>query len=368
MKKKFVIILMFIAASLGVVRASSPLEVLHEAVAECVGPLPADCDTIIACGNYDVRIVVKDGRPERIGLNLFSDGLREHADGSMLDYISQSLLAKALNLDQDCFRNLVITSGEIKDFRNLTPQSPCEIKSIDAKQMMVQWSVGSDDRPVCVSVPISYQNANGGASRSDIEMNFIEKIRQSKLSRNKKFPIDASDLEPYGDGLFVLAGESYINREITRNVYLSDKKKLTPVWSAEYPAESIANLLINPTGKYGNVMVELTILLHEYGEKETLTVPLERFLAVCEQEGCQAFWGVEKEKDGRVEGTLFMLNSRQGYDHVLKIEFDAAGVIDGKTPVKARASLFIPTNNVDNLFKPYRKKTQKEKIRWRTIR
>lgn len=54
----------------------------------------------------------------------------------------------------------------------------------------------------------------------------------------------------------------------------------------------------------------------------------------------------------------------QGYDHVFSIECKPEDVIDGNGTIKARASLYIPTNNVDNLFQPYVKKSKNEKINY----
>lgn len=91
---------------------------------------------------------------------------------------------------------------------------------------------------------------------------------------------------------------------------------------------------------------------------------MDRFLAYCEEEGCVPFWGVEKFHNGKLEGALFIYNQDQGYDHVLKIDCIPQEVIEGKGSITARASLFVPTNNVNNLFQPYIKKTDKERIRY----
>lgn len=201
-----------------------------------------------------------------------------------------------------------------------------------------------------------------GRGRGEAEDRLIEQIRKSDGRRSTAFEIQEERLSPYGEELFVLPGQTYQNREITRNVYLD--ASLSPVWDLSHPSESIANLFLFPSGIYGDVEMEMTVLKHEYGEKEVLEVQVGQALAAFEQEGCLPYWGIERMEGGKLEGALFLYNPWEGYDHVLKIECSPEEIISGAGIVKARASLYIPANNVDNLHAPYVKKTDEEKIKY----
>ena len=140
---------------------------------------------------------------------------------------------------------------------------------------------------------------------------------------------------------------------------------LKPVWTTAQPLESMANLFLFPSEAYGEKMIELTVLKHEYGTREKLTVPLAGLLAVCESEGCETYWGVETYENGLLCGALFFRNRRGGYDHVLKIECNPTEVIGGTGKLTARASLYVPTNNIHNLMAPIPDKEGKSrKIRY----
>ncbi len=140
--------------------------------------------------------------------------------------------------------------------------------SSDARNIVVDWE--ANGKPVEVILPVSYETAKGN-NRSEIENLLINKLKESDGIR-KPFHIEKSNLESYGENLFILPAESYQNKDITRNIYLDSE--LIPIWDSNYSNESIANLLFSPSGKYGDILSDLTILRHEYGEKETITTPV----------------------------------------------------------------------------------------------
>lgn len=182
--------------------------------------------------------------------------------------------------------------------------------------------------------------------------------------KRRKATFDLNTSEPYDDDKYIIPGSSYQNKNITRNIYLTTDSVINPIWDSKFPLESIANLFICPNEIYRDIELNVTVLKHEYGEKENFIVALDTFLAYCEEEGCVPFWGVEKFHGGKIEGALFLYNQGQGYDHVLKIDCDPKAVIENNGSISARVSLFVPTNNVNNLFQPYIKKSDKEKIHY----
>ena len=319
------------------------------------------CDTIVVVDGYRVNIIKSNGEFIHVGLNLFSHEMKEGGDREQLNFIESALFAKSRKTDMDKSELLTITSGRIKDFRYLSPDSACKVSHLDSRRMTAEWII--EGKEVAVSLPMNYDVIKEG-SRSDIEQNFIDIIKNGGFKRASFDEINMEYLEPYGENLYILPGGSYINRNINRNIYFSDYDLMTPVWSPDYPLESFANLILYPSEVYTDPDVDVTVVRHEYGEKETFTAPLSQLLAVAEGEGCMAFWGMEKYEDGILEGSIFIYNRHQGYDHVVKITCDPVAVVNGEGTVKARVSLFIPTNNVRDMFTPYIKKTEEEKIRY----
>ena len=161
----------------------------------------------------------------------------------------------------------------------------------------------------------------------------------------------------------MVPGPQYLDRKIARNIYLSSADVSDIIWNSSKPVESISNLFSYGIKK-SNPGLDLTILKHEYGEQEHLKTSVESLLVVAEEEGCTPFWGVENFDGKKLTGSLFLYNPQQGYDHVVKIECNPTEIIDGTGEIKARAYLYVPTNNVKSLDEPYRTKSEDEKIKY----
>lgn len=319
----------------------------------------ANCDTIVDYNGFKVHIVKTGGRVAHYGLNLFNDEVKKSMGKDILNRLENGLLNLNLSKNKDDV-SVKIVSGDLKTLKYITPETSHSITNSNSRDLTVEWV--TDKGNVKVSMPLNYQSIKGG-SRSDIEQTFISNIKKQKKQRCM-VPFNLGTAVPYGEDKYVIPGYSYQNKDITRNVYLTTDSVVNPIWDANFPLESIANLFICPNGSYGDIELNITVLKHEYGEQERFTVALDRFLAYCEEEGCVPFWGVEKFIDGKIEGALFLYNQGQGYDHVLKIDCEPNAVIENNGSINARASLFVPTNNVNNLFQPYIKKTEKEKIHY----
>lgn len=306
-----------------------------------------DCDTIVNVEGYSVHLIRENGEDVFSGLNLFSQEMKESVDKELLSRIESDLYKEIL---QKSDTNDVITKiikGKVSELKSITPDTPCTISSVNSKNMKAEWNVNG--KIISVEIPVSYETAKG-TDRSKTEISMINRIKKSDGNRNP-IVIDKDNLESFGEDLFLLPGGSYHSKDITNNIYFDSS--LDPIWDTNHVFESFADLFILPSEKYGNEEVLLTVLKHEYGEKETIATTVNKMLAEFEKDGCVPFWGVEKLTNGVVEGALFLYNQKQGYDHVLKIECDPEEIINGNGQIKARASLFIPTNNVDNLYSPY---------------
>lgn len=325
---------------------------------EMVGDV-SDCDTIVVYGGYNVHIVKNNSLSIHAGLNLFGDDVKKSMGNDILNRLETELLE--ICLDKDCEDvSVKVVLGNLMSFKNISPETSYSITNSSSRDLSVEWETESGS--VKVSMPLNYQTVKGG-SRSDIEKTFISNVKKNEKRRSKAF-FDLERAEPYGDDKYIIPGHSYQSKDITRNVFLTTDSVVNLIWDSNFPLESIANMFICPNDNYGDIELNITVLKHEYGEQEKFSVQLEKFLAYCEEEGCIPFWGVERFQDGKIEGALFLYNQGQGYDHVLKINCMPQEVIEGNGVITARASLFVPTNNVNNLFQPYIKKTDKEKIRY----
>lgn len=315
-----------------------------------------DCDTIVNVEGYSVHLIRENGEDVFSGLNLFSQEMKESVDKDLFSKIESDLYNVILRKSDTKDVITKIIKGKLSELKSITPDTPCTVSSVNSTNMKAEWNING--KIISVEIPVSYETVKG-TDRSKTENSMINRIKKSDGKRNP-IVIDKDHLESYGEDLFLFPGGSYHSKDITHNIYFDSS--LNPIWDTNHLFESLADLFIFPSEKYGDVEVLFTVLKHEYGEKETVVTTVNKMLAEFEKDNCVPFWGVEKLTNGILEGALFLYNQKQGYDHVLKIECDPEEIINGNGQIKARASLFIPTNNVDNLYSPYVKKSKNERI------
>ena len=307
-----------------------------------------DIDTVVKYKNYDLHVIIKKNNVQHMGVNLFSDSMKKSYDKEIMDYIEFSLLSKILGIEISGNNDLKVSHGSLNDFKDINPMTPCVISDTYSNNLLIEWELPGN-QSLQLEVPISYENIKGG-SRGEIENQFIDKLRNSASSRRQTIELDIDKMIPYGKELYVVPGESYINPEISRNVYFLFREEFSPVWDCQYPLESMSNFFILSSDIEKSTDLSLTFIKHDYGKNENLSTCMENFMAVCENDGCVPFWGVESFDGQKLVGSLFMVNRNHEYNHIIKIECEPYKVIEGKGRVMARVNLFVPTNNTKSIF------------------
>ena len=320
-----------------------------------------DGETLVAYKGYPVRIMCLEDSITHIGLNLFNQDLKQIVDEDLLGYIERDLLLQVMNVRPYYDSIIEFKIGNISDIKSVDINTDCYISNLDSNLLAVEWNLGKGKR-ILLYVPYNYEVFHEG-TREEIEKDFIAKLKNGNLQRNVSADINPEFLQPYGETDYILPGPYYINEQITRNMYLTSTADLYPVWDKDKPIESISNLFICNAGN-ADIMVDLTVFKHEYGQKEQIVTSIGNLIALAELEGCIPFWGLEDMNDGTMSGSLFLYNPKQGYDHVLKIDCIPEEIIDGQGRLAAKAYLYIPSNNISSLDQPYRIKTEDEKIKY----
>lgn len=359
MNRTIIILCLLLSAMLAFAQKRSYTDELQQALRLSDKSLPASCDTIIVDNGYNLRVVKQDSAYRHIGLNLFANEIRSSLDNA--DDIESSLLAQALNLKINGTTPVRITKGSIASLKSVSPATACVIGR-NAEGLTVQWNIGKT--PVAIAVGERIQGPQS-KSRSANERNFIAALKSSRTTAAPAREINADMLEPYKENIYIVPGSTYQNKEISNTVYVGSDSLMTPVWSDRYPEESMADLFCSPHAQYANVGITLKVMKHDYGQQETVSAPVARLLAVAAKEGCQPFWGIERFDGSQLVGSLFLYNHKLGYVHVLNVTCKPSDVIKGNGQITARASLYVPTNNIHNLVAPYKKKTAKQRIKYR---
>ncbi|MBR5084809.1 MAG: hypothetical protein IKX33_09425 [Prevotella sp.] len=110
----------------------------------------------------------------------------------------------------------------------------------------------------------------------------------------------------------------------------------------------MANLV---TGTEIEIDIMLSILFVKYGfRRDTLSVPLNRWVGFCLNEGCIPYYGVVSYQDDKVVAVLLMRNEDLGYVHVMKFSFNTSILEKRSGEITARLNSYVPFSNVKYLF------------------
>lgn len=300
-----------------------------------------------------------DGQQPR----LFNDALRKVYPSAVLDHVEQAY-ATFLGGKKDSsgrFDNIRFNRGSWQSLSQVNDSTYCTVEMLFGRLYTISWP-----GIVELEFPVQYDKILGG-TRAEVEDRLIERLKTNDAEPSIKRIICTLSQLRDEDGLLVLDGETYQIADVNKNLYFiaeSDttktddlsieedeqpvKPKVGLVCDSLYPAQSVANIFIY--GSRQSIPLTIVIPKHEYGEQETVETTVETLLQECEADGCEAYWGVEKVTDNELQGALFLYNRSLGYDHILRVTCDPRLIGSDKLTMQARMSLFVPNNNVKNLY------------------
>lgn len=191
------------------------------------------------------------------------------------------------------------------------------------------------------------------SERAAAENRFISGLEAWPGTADDEPKIDLSTAENYRDSLLAVPGKFYQVRGISATTYFRPDSAGTviPLMDTGFPAESIANLFLLPVPLARTTGMDLSVMTHEYGSATRLQTTVDKLLSYCEGAGCQAFFGVEKLEEDNLSCSLFLYNPAEGYDHVFKLDCHPSEILAGNGVFTGRVSLFVPTDNVSDLFR-----------------
>lgn len=280
---------------------------------------------------------------------LFAPDLLKTTHGHSIEVLERVLLARLRGEESADDHRVSIRQGTLNDIRALSDTVPCLVTVQDARVLTIEWDVPAG--PVIVDMEIGYQTAKRG-TRTEIENRLIKAMQCDTLIQPIHASPQMSTLEVYADSLLLVCpGDYYHLQTINRHIYYTNDTIPQPVRSTTYPLESFANMIMLGCPDSLDVPVELEVSVHEYGEKKHVTTTLNRLLAAMAHDGAKSYVGIESFDNGLLRAAIFFYNAAEGYDHVLRMECRPDDILSTcEAGITARAKLYIPTNNVDNLF------------------
>lgn len=274
---------------------------------------------LVLCGSVQVGYGVNYSRSDSIGISFCKRYLQELNRCNTKETVTQKLKEDRVILlinDLPFGQSGQTVSSIISDIQNCTSFT---IQS-DSLAYRISW------KDSCSTITCSFRREYElllGKSKPELEKLFIEKIKQAETQNN-----------------------------LTHDtVYLISENK--------HPEEVIKSLFLSGYTPGQKVMLQITHLL--YGkERQTYTCSLATFLSCCQSPEFTNRTGIETDNGSTITGTVIFRNQLLGYNHVLYFACPIIQMATERLIIKADLYTYIPTHNIENIFKPYEPRKKKQ--------
>lgn len=312
-------------------------------------------DTAWAYKGRQLRVCTNAfGEVSHIGYCLFDRSLLDSCNSRIVQlFVERYALELDLRLDKRDARarmavdKVVCGKGNVAMLAEVTPQTPFTMEEIERRMHRIKWNIG--DQALSLTIPADCQLIIG-ADAIELEDIFERNLKRMQKTANR----DAVDgllqgKRPSIADQFIINGGEYLNKLIRSDLYIVTKNgENTVMIDRRKPVHSVSNILL--TGIFDRE-IPMRLTVNRYGYHSTRTdVTLQQFVNLCREEGCRLYVGIKEHGKESVKATVFALNGRLAYNHVLSVEFPLALLDGGDGRVEATAYVYIPLQNVTEKF------------------
>lgn len=288
-----------------------------------------------------------------IGYKLFDSHLiKDYNMQLLLDFIeryalTQDVMEEVDKLEAANKEHITFLEGNVS-LLNRNPELPFTIHEKERRGYVVEWGSGKDK--VCMQIPADYQLIVG-ADAVELENLFERDIQRIE-------PLLLPDTLPQAwknshisstDTLLIASNGSYLTDMIRSDVYLHRVAGNVHILvDTLKPLQSVNNILL--TG-YFEQAIPLDLTIDKYGYTKThLETTLQQLLFYCLQEHCQFYLGKKTYTEEMLTATLFAVNHKMAYNHMLSIQFPLS-ILHGKGgKMKGILYVYTPLQNITEKF------------------
>lgn len=310
-----------------------------------------------------LTVVKRDSIIRHIGYTIFPAELRQSMPSSFYNVLERNALVKGLRIkrartveEEFAHQGVVFSKGKLQDLPDLygQPDISFTLENRNGKVYHAKWT--DTVNTICeIDMPYTYEFLNG----TDMDENDRRLTDDLSMLARYHFAgdstmavdVDVESIVPYYiTNYYVLPGKSYYFDGLNSNRYYEqdDSAMFRPVYSPEYPRESLANVC-TATEVPNNLTVELKVI--KYGFKTSnIEVPLTSMVDYFRRNGCEVFFGIIESGEKATLCEVIFRNTDEGYCHIVKmtVPADAIGTKDGK--YTARLNGYIPISKIESLF------------------
>lgn len=362
--RKVVFLFMFFAATLqGVAKLRYHSELLQRMAKATALSLPdslgvmTDNDSTWQYKGRQLRVRTNAlGDVSHIGYKIFHNQIVAlYENQALFDFLERYFLELDLHLDGKTTQQrmdvdrVVVKEGSVSMMTRVKETDPLSINYTPRRLYTVTWQVGG--RPLTLSFPTDCQLMTG-CNAIELENIFSRDVQRMSLC------VDMGEaLAPWAQVHEESSGQlkqknygSYLSHLIGSRIYLRmhDSQWQLDV-SPRSPVRSVCTMML--TG-YSPKQIPLDLVVDRYGYRhEKLHVTLQQMLAYFRSEDCRVYIGIKEKTNNQLTGTLFVLNEKLGYNHVIPFTFPLSLLSgDISAPLTAKVYAYIPLQNVTEKF------------------
>ena len=321
---------------------TSELRRLASVLSIDVSQLPEGYSHPVANGSQ-LTIHLSKQTIDHIGLQLFSPEMRNASSSPVFDFLERYFLqlkypptvkSAANMLRDDQFHFLQGTLSAIDDIRT----SDDFTFSNDNLRYLATWT-RQGRVLLSVSFPVEYELISG-ENKIEAEENLLSDIQKTQVKQQQED---------------VHRNDHYINECFSNQLYIQKGRLIS---SSHHPAETLANLMLSTQAR-GQYDIKVTQISYGF-QKKVFQVPLRQWIAFCQNNGCQLYFGIENlNEKGEMSAVVLAVNQSENYNHVLTISTHTDTIDAKRGIIDARLYPYVPTHNVMNMFASYRKSNPK---------
>lgn len=311
--------------------------------------------------NYNNKHEIK-----HLGISLFSPETKEMINLPVCNFIERMMLELTL---QRSMKDIV---SKLQQYRINLTKNGIEFsrgyftslsRTLDVIQNPVQFSIQKDscyiayweygnNEVLSISFPVSRELIFGTDKKESDQMS-------SELFSNCDCDADVSEIstENVSDlllqdnsDLYVRKGHIYLADKINSDTYYQRSgNKYQLIFSSEYPAESLVNLLITKPEK--SLMLKITHRVYG-GFTPEFSIPLSQLFCLF-NEGFTTYCIYNRTDSDKVQVSAVLCNNDFGYIHLLRIKTTIGQLFTDNGIITADLYTNIPQHNLKNLLTNY---------------
>lgn len=302
--------------------------------------------------NYPLIVRINEWKEvEHIGFYLFRDSkIRQYNPSPVYDFLERYFLELKMPLDIGeairLFVDKVYIEGNLNVIFSFDGTEVFTESYVKSKSYIINWNRNGKDL-LSVAFDMDYQLLSG-CNAIELEQKLVRDIK-----RHKKLAVSGDknwdELEWNQGDIYTEQGTTYLLDLIRNDLYFEKKgDKAALLYDSRKPNQTIANMMLSADTP-GDFDLYVDFDLYGYRE-EKVCIKLKQWLNYCISNGCVPYFGIKSKDETSLKGTVFMVNEKGGYNHILSVDVPFSELEKQKGNIHARLYAFIPMHNVSDKY------------------